>query len=152
MAFLPALAAIATIASAGTTVGLDIANSGGPSAPKTPAVTGPTPAQQQQTQLQEKAAVTQQLPTIEGLTSGFANPGYYAQQGATAAGVAGQPGGQNAAAAAVEKAFGLPPGTLSGASGTPKAFKPVGTGQANTGAFPRDPVQLSDFVNSFVTT
>jgi len=153
LAALPLIAAIGGIASAGTTIGLDLANSGGPSTPK-PTPTGPTPSQQQQTQLQEKAAVSEQLPTVEGLTSGFANPEYYAQQGALTSGAASQPGGQNAAMAAVEQAFGLPPGSLSGttsasAGGTPKKFTPAGSGGTNQGAFPTGTTDLSEFVNTF---
>jgi hypothetical protein len=157
IALLPAIAAIGTIASAGTSIGLEVANSGG--GPPKPAVApGPTPQQQAQTALQQKEAVGQQLPTIEGLTSGYANPEYYGQQGALAAGVAGQPGGTGAAAAAVEKAFGLPPGTLSaggtgggggGAPGTPSKFTPAGTGGTNQGAFPTGTTDLSEFVNTF---
>lgn len=156
IAALPAIAAIASIGAAGTTIGLDLANSGGPSTPKPVPPTGPTPAQQQQDAAQKTAAVSQQLPTIEGLTSGYANPEYYGQQGALAAGVAGQSGGTGAAAAAVEKAFGLPPGTLSastggggGAPGTPQNFKPAGTGGTNQGAFPTGSTDLSEFVNTF---
>ena len=155
LAALPAIAAIAGIGAAGTTIGLDIANSGGPSTPSptTPlAPVGPTPAQQAQTTLQQKAAVGQQLPNIEGLTSGFANPDYYAQQGGVAAGTAGQPGGQGAAMLAVEQALGLPPGTLTGggtASATPKKFTPAGAGGTNQGAFPNSPADLSDFVGTF---
>jgi hypothetical protein len=91
------------------------------------------------------------LPTIEGLTSGFANPDYYAQQGGVAAGTAGQPGGQGAALLAVEQALGLPQGTLTGgtASATPKKFTPAGAGGTNQGAFPTGPADLSDFVSTF---
>jgi hypothetical protein len=155
IAALPAIAAAATIGAAGTTIGLDIANAGGggtPSAaPATTTPAGPTPAQQ----LQQKEAVSQQLPTIEGLTSGFANPDYYAQQGGVAAGTAGQPGGNAAALRAVEQAFGLPPGSLSGLSapggttGTPAKFTPSGSGATNQGAFPTGTSQLSEFVNTF---
>jgi len=101
--------------------------------------------------LQQKAAVGEQLPTIEGLTSGFANPGYYAQQGGVAAGTAGQPGGQSAALAAVEQALGLPTGTLSGAGGpgAVKKFTPAGAGAPNAGAFPSGPADLSQFVSTF---
>jgi hypothetical protein len=147
-------APVASIAAAGTTIGLDIANAGGPSAPKPTAPAGPTPAQQAQEQTQLKAAVGQQLPTLEGLTSGFANPGYYASQGALNAGVAGQPGGQNAAMAAVEKALGLPPGSLTGGAtggGTPTKFTPAGVGNSTAaGAFPQNQVNLSEFVDSFM--
>jgi hypothetical protein len=158
IAALPLIAAIGGIASAGTTIGLDLANSGGPSTPKPVPPTGPTPAQQQADAAQKTAAVGQQLPTIEGLTSGYANPEYYGQQGALAAGVAGESGGTGAAASAVEKAFGLPPGTLSGvtggggggrASGTPSKFTPAGTGGTNQGAFPTGETDLSSFVNTF---
>jgi hypothetical protein len=157
IAALPVIAAIAGIGAAGTTIGLDVANAGGPSMPKPVPPAGPTPAQQQADAAQKTAAVGQQLPTIEGLTSGFANPDYYGQQGALAAGVAGESGGPGAAASAVEKAFGLPPGTLSGVSGgtgggapgTPQKFTPAGTGGTNQGAFPPGETDLSSFVNTF---
>ena len=157
IAALPAIAAIASIGAAGTTIGLDLANAGGPSMPKPVPPTGPTPAQQQADKAQKTAAIGQQLPTIEGLTSGYANPEYYGQQGSLAAGVAGQSGGAGAAAAAVEKAFGLPPGTLSastgggggGAPGTPDKFKPAGSGTSDVGAIPTGTTDLSPFLNTF---
>lgn len=162
LAALPAIAAIAGIGAAGTTIGLDIANSGGGTpAPTATTSAAPTPAQLASTLAAQKAAVAQQLPTEEGLTSGFANPGYYAQQGGLAAGVAGQPGGAGASLQAVEQALGLPPGSLSGlgnltgggaTAAIAKPFKPVGSGQTNAGAFPNDPTALSDFVRSFIST
>jgi hypothetical protein len=156
MPLISTLAAIAGIASAGISGGLAIDNavSGPGTTPPTPSTT-PTPAQQQQTISQQKAAVSQQLPSIEGLTSGYANPGYYAQQGAAAAGT---PQSSNTALQAVEQAFGFPPGTLSsgggGGGGAPatKPYTPAGTGTASDGAFPNSPVDLSNFVNSFVST
>jgi hypothetical protein len=158
MPLLATLAAIAGIVAAGTSVGVEgyqLANQ--PSTPKTPAAVpppGPTPAQQAQTAANQTAAVGQQAPTLEGLTSGFANPGYYAQQGALAAGVAGQPGGQGSAAAAIEQTFGLPPGTLTGGGGTApssaaKPFQPAGVGDPSQGAFPASTTDLSSFVSTF---
>lgn len=146
------IAAITSIAGTGTGLGLQLANQ--PDSPKPPAATtpaAPTPQQQAQTALQQKAAVSQQLPTIEGLTSGFANPEYYGQQGAIAAGVAGQPGGTGSAARAVEAAFGLPPGSLAGggSNATPAKFTPAGTGTSSSGAFPTGPADLSEFVSTF---
>ena len=159
MPLLSSLAAIATIVGAATSVGVEgyqLSNQPGTPKPPGPAP-GPTPAQQAQTQATQTAAVGQQLPTLEGLTSGYANPEYYGQQGALAAGVAGQSGGAGAAASAVEKAFGLPPGTLSGVKGggtgggpgTPDKFKPAGSGTSDVGAIPTGTTDLSSFVNTF---
>ncbi len=157
IAALPAIAAIASIGAAGTTIGLDIANAGGGGAPKPAAAVpppGPTSADQAAQQKQTQAAVAQQTPTIEGLTSGYANPGYYAQQGAVQAGVAGQPNADNSALRAVEQAFGLTPGSLAGgsaggASSAAKPFTPAGVGDPKQGAFPTGTTDLSDFVNTF---
>jgi hypothetical protein len=157
MAFLPALAAIASIGAAGTTVGLDIANAGGgggtPSAVAPPA---PTPAQQAQTALQQREIAGQQIPTEEGLTSGFLSPAGYGQESALASGIAGQPGGNAAALAAALQSFGLPPSIiayLNSGGGTPAAtpakFTPSGSGATNQGAFPTGTSQLSEFVNTF---
>lgn len=157
MPLLSALAAIGGLVSAGVSSGLAIDSAvNKPSATMPTAPTAPTPAQQQQSITQEKAAVSQQLPNVEGLTSGFANPSYYAQQGATAAGTAGSPTGSNSALEAVEQAFGLPAGSLSkgggGGGAAPTSFPAAGTGDATKGAFPNSPVDLSNFVNSFVST
>lgn len=146
------IASIVGIAGTGTEVGLSLANQPGTPKPPTTTPAVPTPAQAAQTAEAQKAAVSQQLPTIEGLTSGYANPGYYSQQGALAAGTAGQPGGSASAMAAVEKAFGLPPGTLTGGGGgTPSTanFKPAGVGDTGQGAFPTGTTDLSNFVNTF---
>jgi hypothetical protein len=160
MPLLTTLAAIATIAGAGVSSGLAIDQAvTAPCAPKpaAPATPPPPTAQQQAQQRQQtEAAVGQQLPTLEGLTSGYANPGYYAQQGATAAGVAGQPGGNTAAISALEKSLGLPAGSLNpggggGGTSTPP-FQPAGTGNANAGAFPTSPADLTEFTNSFIST
>lgn len=161
MPLLSALAAIGGLVSAGVSSGLAIDNA--VSQPSNPTAglnlndgpATPTAAQQQQTITQQKAAVGQQLPNVEGLTSGYANPGYYAQQGATAAGTAGTPTGNNSALEAVEQAFGLPAGSLSkggGGGAAPTSFPATGTGAATAGAFPNSPVDLSNFVNSFVST
>lgn len=156
MPLLSALAAIGGLVSAGVSSGLAIDNAvNKPSATMPTAPAAPTPAQQQQSITQEKAAVSQQLPNVEGLTSGFANPSYYAQQGATAAGTVGSPTGSNSALEAVEQAFGLPAGSLSkggGGAAAPTSFPATGTGAATAGAFPNSPVDLSNFVNSFVST
>jgi len=152
IAALPAIAAIASIGSAGTAIGLDIANSGGGGSKATPPPVATT-AQQQQTQQAETAAVGQAAPTIEGLTSGYANPGYYAQQGSLQAGTAGEPNDQNASARAIEQAFGLPPGSIGGGGGGPssstKPFTPAGVGNPSQGAFPTGTTDLSSFVNTF---
>ena len=156
MPLISTLAAIAGIASAGISGGLAIDNAvNAPSTtPPNPSSTTPTPAQQQQQITQQKAAVSQELPSIEGLTSGYANPGYYAQQAGSQAGV---PQSSNTALQAVEQAFGFPPGTLSSGAGgggtaATKPYTPAGTGGASDGAFPNSPVDLSNFVNSFVST
>jgi hypothetical protein len=137
IAALPAIAAIASIAGTGVTVGETLANQ--PGAPKPPAAApGPTPAQQAQTRAQQQAAVTENLPTFEAETMGAANPAYYAMLSALSSGVAGQPGGQNAAQRAVAQSFGFPAlPTL-----TPS------TSTSNT-SVPPTPTALSDFVNSF---
>jgi hypothetical protein len=158
MPLLSTLAAVATIIGAGTSAGLSIDQAvTAPGAPKPVAPTapaGPTPQQQQQTQAAQAAAVGQAAPAIEGLTSGFANPGYYAQQGALSAGVAGQPGGDASATRAIEQAFGLPPGSIAGGgSGGPstpaKPFTPSGVGDPSVGAFPTSTTDLSSYVNTF---
>lgn len=159
MPVLSTLATIATIVGAGVSVGAtgyELANQPGTPKPPITTPTAPTAAEAAQTAAAQKAAVGQQLPTIEGLTSGYANPGYYSQQGALAAGVAGQPGGESNAMAAVEKAFGFPPGTLTGIAGggggtTPSTakFKPAGVSDTAQGAFPTGTTDLSNFVNTF---
>lgn len=157
MPLLSTAALIATIVGAATSVGVEgyqLANQPGTPKAPTPAPTGPTPAQQAATSASQQAAVSQQAPTLEGLTSGFANPGYYAQQGALSAGVAGQPGGESSATAAIEKAFGLPPGTISGGgtagpSSSAKPFKAAGVGDPSQGAFPSSNSDLSQFVSTF---
>jgi hypothetical protein len=151
------LAAIAGLVSAGVGTGLEVDSAlNKPSTTVPTASTQPTVAQQTQTNLQEKAAVGQQLPQLEGLTSGFANPGYYAQQGAAAAGTAGSPGGSNTALQAVEQAFGLPPGSLGpgsgGASSAPSKYTTAGSGTGTGGTYPASPVDLSDFVNNAIST
>jgi hypothetical protein len=157
MPLLTTLAAVAGIIGAGTSAGLGIHQAvTAPGAPKPAAATtpaGPTPAEQAQTQKQQQASVASTLPGIESLTSGYANPGYYAQQGGLAAGVAGQPGGDNAASRAIEQTFGLPPGSLSGggAGGPSSSSKPFTPATAETaqGAFPTGTADLSQFVNTF---
>lgn len=119
------IGAAASIATAGTTIGEAIANSGKgatPSTPTAPAVTPPNPQQL----LQEKALVGQQLPNVVGATSGLANPSYEALIAQLLAGVTGQPGAQAAGAAA-----------------TGQNFQPASS-QATNAAVNNQPVNLAD--------
>ncbi len=139
------ITAVSLALTAGTTA-YEMANK--PSAPKPVAPTAQqTAAQNAQLQRQEKAAITQQLPNVLSQTSGLANPEYAGLMASLMAGTAGQPGNTGALNSAVAQAFGL-----SQAPATPKSFTPAGS-SPNTaaGAFPTGPVNLSEFVNSYIT-
>ena len=149
MPFLPALAAIVSIAATGTGLGLELSNQ--PSTPKattTPA--GVSALQTQQTQNAERAAVSQQLPNLLASTSGLANPEYLQSMVQLLAGTAGQAGSTGAAKNAIAQAFGLPAGALpAGTQGTSATnFTPAGTSSSpNPSAAP---VNLSDFAERFL--
>lgn len=132
MPWLPALAAIAGLASAGTTIGMDIAGAGGAPNPTAPTTSKPTPPNPQQL-LQQKSLVSQQLPNVVGATSGLASPSYDSLIAQILAGVTGQPGA-NAA----------------GASATGQQFTPANS-QPTNAAVSGQPANLSDFINSFAS-
>jgi hypothetical protein len=116
-----------------------------PKMPTATAPTGPTPAQQAQTQAQQESVASQQLPNLQELGGGSFSPAYSAMEAALLAGTAGQPGGQNAANRAVANAFGFPSGFPPLPSLTPA------TATSNTGV-PPSPTALSDFVNAYFRT
>jgi hypothetical protein len=128
LAALPAIAAIGGTAAAGTTIGLDIANAGNKTV--TPTTPAPTPPNAQQLE-QQKALISQQLPNIVGATSGLANPSYDALIAQILSGTAGQSGANASAGAATGQAF------------TPANSQPTNA------AVQGQPVNLSDFINSF---
>jgi hypothetical protein len=96
---LAAIASIAGIAGAGTSIGEAIANSGGPPKPTATPTPVPTPPNAQ-TLLQQRAAVSQQEPNVIGATSGLANPEYNSLIAQILAGTLGQPGSTAAGNAA----------------------------------------------------
>jgi hypothetical protein len=142
MAFLPALAAIVSIAGTGTGLGLELSGFGKPSTPKAP-TTPPavTALADQQKVNQEKSAISSQVPNLLSETSGLANPDYIAQMAKLISGTGG-PGSDQAVKDIIASVFGFP-------STTPK-FTPAGTGGDTSGAFAATPVQLSDFTNRFI--
>ena len=126
------IAALAGLASAGTTIGLDVSGALNPSTSPTQQTPTPTPPNAQQL-LQQKALVGQQTPNVVGSTSGLASPAYDSLISQILAGTVGQPG-SNAA----------------GASATGQQFTPANSSGTNA-AVNNQPVQLSDFVNSFTS-
>jgi hypothetical protein len=158
MPFLPAIAAIASLAATGIGLGETLSNQPGAPKPPTTTPTQPTPAQQTTNRQQLEAAAVQQDPTLLAETGGYANPGYLASQSSLLSGGAGQPGGYLSALQganqqfginpAVARAFGLPSGPISGTSAATTPFTPAGAGSNNVGG-PTGPTALSDFVNAF---
>lgn len=154
MAFLPAIAAIATIAAAGTSIGETLANQPGsppkaPTTPTTPTTLSTAPDQAQLNAIKE--AVGQQTPNVLSATSGLASPDYVQQMIQLLSGTAGTPGSSGAARSSVASAFGLPSsGGPIGNIGSTTNFNPAGAG-TSTGpsSNPNDPINLSDFVNRF---
>lgn len=124
-----AIAAIASLASAGAGIGMDIANSvGGP--PKPPTVPPPTPPNAQQL-AQQKALVGQQVPNVDAATSGTSSPEYQSLMAQILSGVLGQPGA-----------------TAAGASATGQQPFSVANSQPTNAAVQGSPVNLSDFINA----
>jgi hypothetical protein len=117
----PLIAAIATIAAAGTTTGLAIDSAlNQPGSPKIPTTPSPMTTTQN---AQTTSAVGQQLPNLQSLTGGSVSPEYASQFGATQTGVANNPQAGGDVQAAINQFFGLSaPGstgiTASGSSPT----------------------------------
>jgi hypothetical protein len=146
---------ISSLAIGGTELGLNIANKPGTPKPPGPPPQGVTALQNVATLNAERAAIGQQTPNVIGATSGLANPEYVAQISQLLAGTAGQSGSRGAAADAIAKAFGLPPGVIGGGAPPPGRqassttnFKPAGV-DANPNPS-STPTNLSDFLNSFL--
>jgi hypothetical protein len=142
------LASLAGLAASGVGLGETLANR--PSAPKMPtmptAPPAPTPAQQAQLTNTQKSLIGQQLPNLQAAGSGSLSPSYEAQIAQLLAGIGGQPGANSAANSAVSQAFGL-----NNLPGAPKGFTPAGSAPSTAaGAFPTSPVNLTEFVNSFL--
>ena len=130
MPFLPALAAIAGLATSGISIGDTLANSGGGGTPATPKPPAPTPPNAQQL-AQTRAAIAQQVPNVDAATSGSASPEYQSLMAQILSGVLGQPGA-NAA----------------GASATGQQPFSAANAQPTNAAVNNQPVALSDFINA----
>lgn len=149
LALLPVIAGIDGLAATGIGLGETLSNQPG-KAPATATPTGPTAAQQTATINAEKAAVSQQAPNVISDTSGLANPDYIKSITQLLAGTAGTTGSNGAATQAINSAFGLPGGGSPGTQNTSTSnFTPAGVNPNPNAA--AQPVQLSDFVNSFLT-
>src|SRR5579863_8023504 len=132
-ATLAILASIGSLAGAGTSIGLGIANAAG--SPAAPAAPAPTPPNAQQL-LQQREAVAQQEPNVVSSTSGLASPEYSSLIAQLLAGTLGQPG----STAAGNAASGFTPGT--GQTLT-QNFTPANS-QATNSVVQGSPLQLSD--------
>lgn len=146
---LPLIAAAVTIGGTGTTVGLDIANSGGS---KPAPIAPPTPAVINAEQNQEKAVISQQAPNILAQTSGLANPDYVATISQLLSNTGGQTGSAGAAGDVIKQLFGLSAGSPSplGSGGSTGSFTPASSAQGSNPNAGSSPVNLSDFVNRFI--
>jgi|SRR5579863_375765 len=123
-ATLAILASIGSLAGAGTSIGLGIANAAG--SPAAPAAPAPTPPNAQQL-LQQREAVAQQEPNVVSSTSGLASPEYSSLIAQILAGTLGQPGS-----------------TAAGGAATGQPWTPANS-QATNAAVQGSPLQLSDF-------
>lgn len=123
----PLIAAIATIAAAGTSTGLAIDSAlNQPGTPKPPSGL-PTPLTSSQNSAQT-AAVGRQLPTLQSLTGGSVSPEYAAQFGSTQAGTANDPQATGNIQAAINSFFGLAAPGSSGLTAPSGGGSPGGAG------------------------
>lgn len=129
------LAAVGSVAGAGTSIGEAIANSG---APKTPGAPAPTPPNAEAL-AQQRAAVAQQEPNVVGATSGLASPSYDSLIAQILSGVLGQPGATAAGNAAT-----FQPGT---GQSFQQNFSPANSQPTNAAV---QGTSLSDFVNTSI--
>lgn len=125
---LPALAAVGSLAGAGVGIGETVANAGN----KLPTVATPQPTPPSANQLlQQREAVASQVPNEQASGSGTLSPDFESIMAQILAGTIGQPGS-----------------TAAGQSATGQQFQ-TANNQPTNAAVNGQPVNLSDFINSF---
>jgi hypothetical protein len=154
----PLIAAIATIAAAGTSTGLAIDSAlNQPGAPKPPSAT-PTPLTSSQN-ASTTSAVGQQLPNLQSLTGGSVSPEYFSQFGATQTGNANNPQASGDVQSAINSFFGIAApgssglttpsgGTSAGGPGILDMLTKASTPSPASGGSTSSP----DFVNSLLNS